>query len=478
MFQFLYPLGLLAAVGISIPVLIHLWNVKSGKTLKIGSVFLLGTPSNQRSRSLKLQDWPLLLLRCLLILFIAFLMAKPVYEQQIKSSERTGWVLVKKADFSRLWKQQHSLMDSLLKKGYEVHDFDFAFDKIDLKDTLTTFSRSAQAVPYYSLIRQLNSQHPQGTSMYVFTADQLADFQEQKPETHLNLHWNFLPEDSSRISWPALAYKTQSGSIRQLTGNKLPLGNYYVSKEGARPDENIQVDSSTMRVQIYADKNTPDASYVSSAVMAAADFTKRKIALQRINTATQISAKADLVFWLSDKKLSAVEKNLLSKPKVLFTYAGGKLQRARSAMADLSGISREPAALYRRTALLNDTLAPVWVDGTGITILGKTETKGTVRYEFYSRFRPEWTDLVWSEQMVSFLLPVFLPVTASDSGFRDKGKLSVTRDDITLAKVSTASGITAVKYKQESFLPWLWWILVLVFFVERWISYRKNLINT
>jgi hypothetical protein len=478
MLQLLYPLGLLAAVGITIPVLIHLWNVKPGKTLKIGSVILFGTPFNQRSRSLKLHDWPLLLLRCLLILLIAFLLAKPVYQQPLKSSEHPGWVLVKKADFRKLWIEQQPLLDSLIKKGYEVHDFDLGFKPIDLKDSLTSFSKADNDIPYFSLIRQLTAELPQGTRLYVFADNKLADFEGQKPATHLNLQWNIFQADSNKKSWPALAYEMKSGRVRQLTGKNTALGNYYVAEENGRPHEDIKVDTSTVRIQLYADKGTPDAAYVSSAILAAADFTRRKIVLQRIYGAAQVRARADLVFWLSEKKLTGTEEGYLSKPKVLFTYAGGKLQKKRSVMVDLSGMSAEGVKLHQRIPLLSDTLAPVWVDGEGISLLSKTGTKGSVHYKFYSRFRPEWTDLVWSEQMMSFLLPVILPASTADSGFLDKGKLAVGPEEMAIENVSNAPEKTALKYKETSFAPWLWWILILMFFMERWISYRNNTITS
>jgi hypothetical protein len=144
MFQLLYPLGLLAAIGVLVPILVHLWNIKSGKTLKIGSVALLGLPSNQRSRSLKITNWPLLLLRCLLIFLIAFLLAAPAYRTKQSTSAKPGWILVEKANLPKLWNSNKKQLDSLILKGYELHDFDVNFARIDLKDTLTKFSRSAK----------------------------------------------------------------------------------------------------------------------------------------------------------------------------------------------------------------------------------------------------------------------------------------------------------------------------------------------
>ena len=66
MLQLLNPIWLFAIGGIVIPLIIHLWNIKKGKTLKVGSISLLGESSRQSAKSLKLIDLLLLFLRCLL----------------------------------------------------------------------------------------------------------------------------------------------------------------------------------------------------------------------------------------------------------------------------------------------------------------------------------------------------------------------------------------------------------------------------
>jgi len=70
-----------AAAGIIIPGIIHFWNRKQSKILKIGSISLLTQSYKQQAKSLQLQQRLLLLLRCLLILLIALLLSHPVWEE-------------------------------------------------------------------------------------------------------------------------------------------------------------------------------------------------------------------------------------------------------------------------------------------------------------------------------------------------------------------------------------------------------------
>jgi hypothetical protein len=480
MFQLLYPLGLLAAIGILIPVIIHLWNIKSGRTLKIGSVFLLGTPSNQRSRSFKVNDWPLLLLRALLILLVAFIMAAPVYQKLLKTTGKPGWILVEKASFPKVWKQQHQLLDSLVKKGYEVHDFNVQFEKIDLKDTLTTFSRPSRSrISTFSLIKALDNQHPAGTNLYIFTANTFADFDGKKPITHLNLHWSALPKDNIKTSWHASAYQMNNGQVKMITAQSDSMGVYYTSKEVSKSkSSDIKADTSNILVQLFADKNAVDASYLSSAVLAIADYTERKIKFQRISSSQKVNVDAALVFWLSEKELSAADNKRLGKAAAIFTYAGSKAQKVNTTVQDLSGVALESAIIQRRTLGVDTTTTPLWLDGSGMPILTKREEKGLIHYQFYSRFRADWTNLVWSDEMILFLMPIILPESSADTGFKDKDKLTVELEDLSLTKVSQASNNQLQKFEEQSISPWLWWILLLLFILERWISYRKKVITS
>jgi UDP-N-acetylglucosamine:LPS N-acetylglucosamine transferase len=56
-----------ALAALSIPVIIHLWNIRPGKTLKVGSISLITEASKSTKRSFKLLDILLLIIRCLLL---------------------------------------------------------------------------------------------------------------------------------------------------------------------------------------------------------------------------------------------------------------------------------------------------------------------------------------------------------------------------------------------------------------------------
>jgi len=476
MIQILYPLGLLAALGIVIPVIIHLWNIRTGKTLKIGSVFLLGTPSDQRSRSFRVHDWPLLLLRSLLILLVAFILAEPMFIRTQFVEPKPGWILMEKAEFSRVWGQHRKKIDSLIREGYEIHDFAPNFSKIDIKDSATVFSRPANLrQPYYSLLRQLNHQHPAGTSIYIFADKQRSNFDGEQPATSLNLFWNFLPPDSSDLSWTAAAYQLNNGAFRRLVAKSNDKGTYYRTLILNRQEANeLQVDTSTILVQVYAVDNPGDGAYVQASIRAIAQYTERKIRIENIANKNAIKSDAKVVFWLSEKPLTTSEKRTLPKGVQLFTYAGNKVEQFKSDMRDLKGGAMKSVAIYRRAfdSSLNGHV--VWSDGTGSAMLAQNETSGLMQYHFFGRFRPEWTNLVWSDQMVFFLFPIILPEAEMNEAFRDAGKLPVAHEDLQHADNDHHESKPFEQVRQEPVNSWLWWCLLLLFFVERWITYTKR----
>ena len=475
MFQILYPLGLLAAVGIAIPILIHLWNIKSGKTLKIGSVFLLGTPTNQRSRSFRVQDWPLLLIRSLLVLLIAFLLANPIYQKTQQTASGPNWILLEKASFPQIWRSEHQKIDSLIKAGYEIHDFGVNFDRIDIKDSNTVFSAPASGMlPYYALIRELDHRLAAGTSVHIFAKNQRQYFEGVRSKTRTQLQWHFLPSDTAQMHWTAAAYDLQYGGKRKLEGVRTERGISYRASNISTVDEGFAVDTTTMLVQINAGQNTSDAAYVKAALQAIASFTERKIVVEDIRGFEQIKPSTNFVFWLSDKAISTLALAKLPAGLQLFSYAGRKSGKFRSEVLDLQGLAIKNVTLYQKILDAQPYERIVWKDGTGKPVLTADKEGAITQIKFYSRFNPEWTNMVWSEQLVMFLMPLILPESSAAAGFRDAAKLPVSTEELQAAQQNHTPSKVETEVVEQELDYWVWTCLFLLFFIERWITYTKR----
>ncbi|MCX6215116.1 BatA domain-containing protein [Spirosoma sp.] len=76
--QFVEPFLLWGALAVAIPVAIHFWHQKQGKTLPWAATQWLIKKQQQQSRGFRLDNVPLLIIRCLLLILLAFLLAQPI----------------------------------------------------------------------------------------------------------------------------------------------------------------------------------------------------------------------------------------------------------------------------------------------------------------------------------------------------------------------------------------------------------------
>src|SRR6476659_2994693 len=77
---FLYPLYLFGLMAASLPVLIHLLNRRKLKRIRFPAVRFVLLSQKRISRSYRLRHWILLALRTLAVVFLALLLANPIFQ--------------------------------------------------------------------------------------------------------------------------------------------------------------------------------------------------------------------------------------------------------------------------------------------------------------------------------------------------------------------------------------------------------------
>lgn len=85
--EFVQPLMLWAAGAVVIPVILHFWHQKQGKTLSWAATRWLQEKAQQQQRGIRLDNLLLLLLRCLLVVLLALLLSQPVASWFTKKPE-------------------------------------------------------------------------------------------------------------------------------------------------------------------------------------------------------------------------------------------------------------------------------------------------------------------------------------------------------------------------------------------------------
>lgn len=465
--QFLYPIGWLALAGVVIPLMIHLWNIKQGKTLKVGSIALLGESSVLSSRSYRFTDILLLILRLLIILLLAFLLAKPMFEKKLVRKTEKGWVLVQQHRFPIVYQQHRSLIDSLLKQGYQLHDFSPEFKTLSLNDTLQKGSiKDTLSVGYFNLLALLDQQKKPGFKTVLFADQQVVNMGELKPDLRLDLKWVPLQQTDSLKTWTS-TYRT--GKYEAVSSPASTVYSKVVS--AGRP----------IQVMLKADRQA-DGTYIAAAIQAYAAYSKSKIKL--LDYRPDNLAETDFIFWLSQAKIPAEIPAQLKQGGGYLSYVSGEPEDMESRLlfgGQAAGIM-PVVQLNKRVSTEAYAGVPVWTDGFGTPILVKTAEANTTHYRFYTQFNPDWSELVWSPAFVRTIMPLIIGAEIKDGAAQQQEDQRILMPDFKyhpadLAAVNSdksQQSSTQTYSEQVSLEKYTWFILLLLLCTERFFSFRKS----
>ncbi len=504
MFQLINPLWLFAIGGISIPLIIHLWNIKKGKTLKIGSISLLGESSRQSARSLKLIDLLLLFLRCLLLIIVALILAGPLWNSKINTSANKGWILIEKQNLTETSSQFKAEIDSLSKLGYEFHFFEPGFQYAKLEDALNENKSeigSEHLLPYWSLIKLLEDEIPENTQVFLFTPNLLNRLGTERPLVTHPIQWKTYTPSDSTATWIENAWFNESDSVNVTIATSSPNKTTFKTiaidpaSKNSPFEFNIQngkaslkfknkkqgdslpvtIDTATIRIAIYTDKFKNDASYLRAAFSAIKKYTYRKIKLTEYST-INIPSGQNIIFWLSE---TAIPPGIVPL-NLFFKYEKGNIEDINSQLSlspSMSSIEKEDIKLFKRNAYPENLAGglPVWEDGFGKPVLDlQMENKLSV-FHFYSRFNPDWNELVWSNDFAKALIPIIIPDQHS-SEIHPSDKRIVRQDQIVpnFIKESDTYGVKNQE-SQKSLENQFWLALISIFVLERYLTFRNNL---
>jgi hypothetical protein len=493
---FLNPLWLFAIAAVGIPVIIHLWNIKSGKTLKVGSITLISAAAKKSSRSLVINNKLLLAVRCLLLVLLALLLSMPVWRKHADGSKTKGWLLIPREDLTESYRKFKPLVDSLTRSGYQFHYFNEDFSPAEIAKALADTTKKHQTnADYWVLIKQLNRQVSSNLPMYVITPSGVNHFKGDRPSIALNLKWKtYTPDDSVSI-WIADAWFGKDNSVQVLQSISKPTGTYFtkhIINSGSdnadfqvrvdngtaviklkKGDTNaVAIDTATLKLAIYTDKYTADAAYLKAALQAVGSFSGRKIIVKQYSSAGQIHNGQNWIFWLSDKKTS---DQTLKKSANTLSYTPGTVINTDS-WIDNSGPfhiagQADKIALHQLINNNKTTGEQLWADGFGRPVLSRENATGN--YHFYTHFNPAWTNLVWDDNFPQWMFRLIFedkirnaanlydhrimnPTESLPNIIQKKDKLTSTQSD-TLTDIS----------------HYFWLLLVVLFLLERFMAHYQ-----
>lgn len=447
MLQILQPIWMMMTAGIIVPVVIHLWDRRPGRTLKVGSTALLRPASIRHARRPRLSEWWLLLLRCLLILLLALLLARPVWERPLRAGIHKGWVLISGSGAYHHFKKQ---IDSLMHSGAQLHALEEGFPEIT-PDELPVSTR----IGYWQGIQLLQQQLPPDFRVYLFTDDRLQHFYGERPATPLRINWYAYTPEDSLSDWTAASYATGRDSGITITGNSTPRGITYTSHDSI----STRMDTSLLHITIYTGDFPADARYVQAALQAVKQYTRRRLYISTFTA--NPPAAADWLFWLSRRPLP---KGLTASHILRYDSGTVSHQTVRLLPGNI------PVYQYITTA---DTSGMLLQNSRGAALLTTHGTPdGKRTYHFYTRFHPAWTGLVWDGSFPQLFMELMWGKMDSIPPAKDTRSMPPAQRAPAFASVTT---VTDKRFTDPLPLDkWIWAALILIFCLERYVALKSK----
>lgn len=401
--------------------------------LAIGSLAFLEKASRKKARSWKVTERLLLLLRCLLLVLLALLLAGPYWRQS--GGRDKGWVLVGVVG------EHGAAIDSLVKAGYERRELR---NDSSWWEGFSTYDREA----------------PAGIPFFVFTDNALRHFQGTRPATDRRVFWR-TSTIKSDTQWVSKTWAVGKDSVGMITGISGATATSYQYSQTGRGASDGVIDTVALRVLLYADGI--DGQWVTAGVRAVQQFTRRNIIL--VDGADQ--SNVDWVFWLSGRPMPGG-----LKAKNIFFYESGKEMAVDTWMRGVPGVQVEREVEGNMGDARSGQAArlrPVWQDGFGRTLLGMEGDSGVRRYHFFSRCDPAWNGLVWSAAFPGMLRKLLL---GEDAARVDRRVIDETQ--ILPEKIGVAGTRRVPEAATTDLAPVVWVLMLLVLAMERWLSFKKE----
>ncbi|MFD3002880.1 BatA domain-containing protein [Pontibacter toksunensis] len=496
---FLSPYWLFAASTILIPIAIHLWNKRQGKTVKMGSLRWLEASASNRWSSIKLNKVWLLLLRCLILLLLAVALAQPVLVRPPQTPENRKAVYVGQELLytSATRTQLQPAIDSLLQRGYQLYTYTPGFAAVSQEEWQQLNSSSVDSVisdgaNYWALLPALEEQHQQpGDSIWLFTSDQQRYFSGTRPDAiPENIRWIPVASEATANRLQT-AVQTSSDSLLLFIGSGTREGITYsrfhvpataqsitVNNQQLQlqrkadtlqvvfPDKSIskaKVQTDPLHIVILADEaQQPEVRYLQAAINAISSYTKLPIYI----TTAQDTA-ADWVFWLQSEEVPVqLRQQVAEQGLKLWVQSASEPKTIKASLATTG----EAVGVHQLSnAVAEDAQAAIWTTDNGEALLTVQQSGKGFIYRFQSGFSPDWSGLGQSTQLPELLLPVLFPQ-------QEGGKYDVRALDEQQLKPAQKVAVFVPEVPEAqriALLPWVVLAAFVLFLIERSLAGRR-----
>ncbi|MEM9856884.1 MAG: BatA domain-containing protein [Bacteroidota bacterium] len=311
------PMYLWGLLGLIVPLAIHLWSKREGRIIQVGSIRNFPVSESKKSRSMRLNETILLLLRSLLITFLVLVLSGLTYQTE---NTKGSVALVDPSVFND--PEYRTVMDSLTNAPeIELRLFSLRFPLINtLPDTFDYTGR----FDHWDLIGALPSLS--ADHYYIYSKSRLSDFKGKRPIVAGTYDWITLPNRSDEMHL-ITAFESNSGEIRCIVAHSndqllrseirdvsdIPNAQTRNTSEGVQVKLNdgiwipVQKNQPT-KVSLFYDRGFEyDAQYLKAATEAIGTYLDINVQVSSLplENAPPLS---DINVWLSIKPPSSPEQ--------------------------------------------------------------------------------------------------------------------------------------------------------------------------
>ncbi len=328
---FLNPSYLWALLGIAVPIAIHLWSRKEGRTLKIGSVELLREKDSKRSSSIKLNELFLLFLRILIICLLVLIIAEPRQTVKTENSPITYLVepsLLFENEVIKILDTIDPDLVRLLQPGFPEYE-------------KTKVEEASPNSNYWQLAGEMNNLRTD--SIVVFTRAYLTGVKGKRPQTNKKINWIVLDPGNTRRSFIS-AKKNAAEVVLTYAVNEYPnlkyeeertvLDNDVITINDAGDSISVSADGQLERLPIlpkdslkillvHNDSLANEIRILKATYMAIGNYLQFPVEVNVVTSENiqEINGNLDFVVWLSNKPVIKIQvPSLVYRPDSLANY--------------------------------------------------------------------------------------------------------------------------------------------------------------
>ncbi|WP_276374061.1 BatA domain-containing protein [Chryseolinea sp. H1M3-3] len=418
--QFLNPIWLWGLTGLVVPIGIHLLSRKEGKTIKVGSIRYLEDTATSQFKSMRLNEYLLLALRCLLVGIIVFVLS----EFNLKGiDEKRNWLVLEPGleeaqEFS-------AVIDSLKQNGFQIKFLSPGFPNIG--DSVSPQKK----INYWNLVQQLEQKSLK--QVVIIAHNYIEGFKGKRPSLPGNMQW--ISKQPAPNEFNILAIQTPRDSVFLRTGNSNSVQtSFHTTHINAatfeQQTDTISIESAiTISITIFTDSTFAyDTNIMLAALKAIDNNSPYNISVKTVSSNNYTAdLKSDWVIFLTENVPSDILHNSILARSASHLENRELLNRTRGNKGYLRWILTQ--RLNEEVALQENLTVQL------ASILLPDEKYAPKAAENDKRMLPE--ELMWSAQ----------------------AKAS---PDITLSHETAAS---------QKYLTLLFLLLLLV---ERWVSFKRN----